>query len=551
MTRKIGALGLVLALLANSFAFSTAAQNLSLYVNYKIPTDSIDIILTAPDAESANVAITNVEENFVPGTTEFALLRELEKGEDGKFSYSAAMPFSSGSGKYYVTVMTDTNDVFKDSFWYMSDSDAAEELEALKTTPIDELSDAQLSDLGIDTVEFNSCKDKITKSYESFKPDGQPDKEEFLTAYAYAYLFGKSFGKTDLAAVEELFENQADSLGLDTAAYGKLNRDGKNWFLGKLSKGEYKSTEPSALINEWMCLADINTNEQDTAENFKHLLFTKYKDTVVLNTADISAYNTSSQKDSIILAFINERPFTDMNELTAAFEKSVKAYPENSGEGGISSGNGSGGSSGGGGGGKTSQTQFDYTPGGASASIFADVSVSHWAYSRIKSLYEKGIVAGKGAGKFFPEDSVTRAEFAKIISMAFFKTQAVSDISYSDVNKEAWYYEYVAKLSGLEIILGDDKGCFNPDAPITRQDAAVIIRRVTEKRGKELPITRSYGGFNDESNISGYAKDSIVVLYEAGLINGMTAGEFAPLNNLTRAQAVQLVSVTMEQKGGR
>ena len=75
-----------------------------------------------------------MEENFVPGTTEFALLRELEKDEDGKFSYGAAMPFSSGSGKYYVTVMTDTNDVFKDSFWYMSDSDAAEELEALHAT---------------------------------------------------------------------------------------------------------------------------------------------------------------------------------------------------------------------------------------------------------------------------------------------------------------------------------------------------------------------------------------------------------------------------------
>lgn len=543
MTRKIGALGLVLMMLVSNFAFSAEAQDTGLYVNYKIPTDSIDIILTAPNAESANVVITNEKGPF-DVTTEFALLRELEKGADGKFRYNAAMPYSSESGKYYVTVVTDTNDVpFQDSFWYMSDSsEAMAALTALENgTTIDELSSDQLGDLGIDVAEFNSAKEEITKAFESFfETGGEPDKKEFLTAYAYAYLFGKSFEETNLVAVEALFKKQADSLGFDMTAFNELNQESESWLLNKLTEGEYENAEPSALINEWLCLAEINNTAQDTVENFKNLLFTKYADTVVLNPADMSNYNGSSKKSDIILKFIQERPFDNMNELTEGFKKAVNTYKggDNLGGPGAPDRDEKGD--------KTSQTQFEYLPGGDSASIFTDVPVSHWAYSRIKALYEKGIVAGNGEGKFFPENSVTRAEFAKIISMAFFKSQTASDISYSDVNKEAWYYEYVAKLSGLGIILGDDRGYFNPDAPITRQDAAVIIRRVTQKRGKELPIIRSYSGFNDESNISGYAKDAIVVLYEAGLINGMTAGEFAPLNKLTRAQAVQLVAVTME-----
>lgn len=529
MTRKFGAFTLVLTLLINCFAFNTAAQSASLYVNYKIPTDTIDIILTAPDSERANIVITKEQDFDI--YSEFALLKELEKSEEGVFEYTASMPLPSGSGKYYVTVMTDKNGDFKDSFWYMSEET---ELDFLKNKELEELSDSELSVLGIDSAEFNLYKEEISEAYEALKPDGEPDKKGFLTAYAYAYLFGKSLGETDLTAVETLFKSQAASLGFDIASFDELNQDSKNWLLNKLTEGEYKNAEPLALINEWLCLADINGTAQDTVENFKNLLFTKYE---ILNSADVKNYQSSSQKNSIILKFIQERPFADMGALTDAFKKAVNAYTGSEGQGGTG---------GTGGGGKASQTQFEYTPGGASASIFADVPVSHWAYERIKTLYSKGIIAGKTADRFYPEDSVTRAEFAKIIALAFFKTNNAEPAIYADVTSGAWYYDYVTKLGGLGIILGDDRGCFNPDAPITRQDAAVIIRRVTEQRGKELPIARSYREFNDNSMISNYAKDAIIVLYEAGLINGMTSDTFAPLNKLTRAQAVQMVSVTME-----
>ena len=51
------------------------------------------------------------------------------------------------------------------------------------------------------------------------------------------------------------------------------------------------------------------------------------------------------------------------------------------------------------------------------AARFTDVSESHWAYSAIEEMAEKGIINGMGDGTFNPDGQITREQFAKIEEM--------------------------------------------------------------------------------------------------------------------------------------
>ena len=79
---------------------------------------------------------------------------------------------------------------------------------------------------------------------------------------------------------------------------------------------------------------------------------------------------------------------------------------------------------------------------------FSDIS-GHWAESTIIKWQDKGILNGYEDGTFRPDDPITRAELAKIITLAFDLTET-AELSYNDLDTAAWYYPYVQ--TGAEYI---------------------------------------------------------------------------------------------------
>lgn len=49
---------------------------------------------------------------------------------------------------------------------------------------------------------------------------------------------------------------------------------------------------------------------------------------------------------------------------------------------------------------------------------FSDVPKSYWAFEYIAEMVDRGVLAGYPDGKFYPNNNVTRAEFAKIMASA-------------------------------------------------------------------------------------------------------------------------------------
>lgn len=53
-----------------------------------------------------------------------------------------------------------------------------------------------------------------------------------------------------------------------------------------------------------------------------------------------------------------------------------------------------------------------------------------------------------------------------------------------DAKIAVWAKADVYTMKKLGILLGDDKGYFNPEAPITRQEIAIVINRLLKMLGK-------------------------------------------------------------------
>lgn len=179
----------------------------------------------------------------------------------------------------------------------------------------------------------------------------------------------------------------------------------------------------------------------------------------------------------------------------------------------------------------TTESEAEENP----ASVFDDLGSVEWAKEAIEYLYKKGVVNGVGDGLFSPNNNVTRAEFIKMIISGSAIGISDADSPFGDVANDSWYAPYVVAASEAGLVLGDDKGNFNPDATITREGMVTILYR---------SIGAPSGGkaeFTDDAEISPYAKNAVIYFASKGIVNGVGDGRFAPKANATRAEAAVII----------
>lgn len=231
-----------------------------------------------------------------------------------------------------------------------------------------------------------------------------------------------------------------------------------------------------------------------------------------------------------------------MNENYETYADLAKVFNENNKSEG---GNGGGGSSSSGGGsiggaligGVTTPDKEDMQ---IPYPVFSDLDDVEWAQEAITRLAEKNIINGKGDHMFFPNDSVTRAEIVKMVVLAFdFKVEEGKEVpNFADVPD--WANEYVNIAYTNDIITGYDENTFGSNDGIIREDLVTIIYRAALKAGVDFSSVGS-SVFADNSDISDYASEAVVKLFNANIISGKDDGIFAPKDGATRAEAAKVV----------
>lgn len=110
--------------------------------------------------------------------------------------------------------------------------------------------------------------------------------------------------------------------------------------------------------------------------------------------------------------------------------------------------------------------------------VFNDVPLSAWYIKYVSKAKEQGVISGYDDGSFRGANFITRAEALKmILTSADTKVTerfALSSL-FDDVSPESWYAPYVAHAKRNNIISGYEDNTFRPNDPITRAEFAKMV----------------------------------------------------------------------------
>ncbi|RPJ62384.1 MAG: hypothetical protein EHM23_03335 [Acidobacteria bacterium] len=194
-------------------------------------------------------------------------------------------------------------------------------------------------------------------------------------------------------------------------------------------------------------------------------------------------------------------------------------------------------------------TQTNYGKDFALARLtFADVSYSYWARPWIDAVFQAGITAGCAGNvrSFCPESVVERQQMAvfllKAMEGAAYQPPAAAGL-FADVDSSSPFAPWIEEVWRRGLTAGCGQNLFCPTAPVTREQAAVLLLKAIETPGY-LPPPAS-GQFDDVPAGNPFAP-WVEELARRGITAGCSAAPpgFCPAAELTRAQMAVLLART-------
>ncbi len=108
--------------------------------------------------------------------------------------------------------------------------------------------------------------------------------------------------------------------------------------------------------------------------------------------------------------------------------------------------------------------------------VFSDMPDEAEASKAIQMLYDLGVLNGYADGTIKPSQSVSRAEFSKMLYMATGMTTELS-AGFLDVPTTHWAQEYIHTLAAKGIVQGKGQDRFDPNGTITIGELVTILSR--------------------------------------------------------------------------
>lgn len=300
------------------------------------------------------------------------------------------------------------------------------------------------------------------------------------------------------------------------------------------------------IKDEIKCVEEFN-NVMSTVQ-IKSLVEDMYK--CIPADKYLNEYLNSSNRTTIDKILLNAKPYSRIEDIHSKLIEGIDSVKNNNNSGTV-----------GGGGSGPSGGVFQPNSSGSTNIVkytnedvqtskdngFIDVAETHWAYYDIKQLTELDVINGIDSKHFAPDNYVTREQFVKILVVAF-DIKSSNNIEYfSDFEENAWYIPYIMSAKDAGIANGYADGSFGIGDNITREDLAVLAYNTAIKSGV-IFNDGVENSFSDFSEISDYAKESVLILSANGIINGFENNVFSPKSFATRAQAAKIVNLLLKLK---
>jgi len=174
---------------------------------------------------------------------------------------------------------------------------------------------------------------------------------------------------------------------------------------------------------------------------------------------------------------------------------------------------------------------------------FADIQ-NHANRPAIEALAARGIIGGRTENSFAPNETMTRAEFAAIITRGLgLPERNIS--AFNDVPSNAWFAQAVGTAFYYEIISGTSPTTFNPNGTITRQEAAVMAARAAKLTGMDTNLGNTetlniLSMFGDYRTAADWAWSALAFCYRESILDD---SEFyiQPQTAITRGEIAEML----------
>ncbi|MBR6514229.1 MAG: S-layer homology domain-containing protein [Clostridia bacterium] len=171
---------------------------------------------------------------------------------------------------------------------------------------------------------------------------------------------------------------------------------------------------------------------------------------------------------------------------------------------------------------------------------FSDVKENHWYYSAVEYAFGKGMMSGMTETTFGPNVATNRAMLVSVLWRFEGSPEGFSH-SFSDVKSSHYFDKAVAWASANGIVAGKAADKYAPNDKLTREQMAAILYRYAAYKGKDTTAEADLSGFADLGKLGSYAVDAMKWANGKGIITGMNETTLDPRGNATRAQLASIL----------
>jgi|GEM_PF-1834941 len=180
---------------------------------------------------------------------------------------------------------------------------------------------------------------------------------------------------------------------------------------------------------------------------------------------------------------------------------------------------------------------------------FIDVSDSDWFYEPVCFVYSQGLMTGTSATTFEPNTPLSRAMLVAVLHRLE-GSPAASGSDFSDVAEGDWYAQAVNWAASVGVVNGFDDGTFQPNAAITREQMAAILRNYAQYKGLDVTASGDLAHYTDAASISDWAKESVEWAVGSGLLGGYEDSTLRPQGTTTRAEVASVLQRALGNVAG-
>lgn len=182
----------------------------------------------------------------------------------------------------------------------------------------------------------------------------------------------------------------------------------------------------------------------------------------------------------------------------------------------------------------------------AFAQTFSDVDSGDWEYEYVENLAGQGVVSGYENGDFGPDDTLTRAQLAKMAVLAFVgEVNSSHDAGFTDLRGD-WSDDYIntaaqnGLVEGYSDADGNPTGEFGPSDTVNRAAAAQMLVNAAS-----LSTDEDSEPFTDVDSGDWYY-GAMKTAYWYRMLDGYSDGTARPGAAVTRGQAAKMIVLAQE-----